>query len=199
MERSEINNEERRTKTRAEVVLPMINLSQFNNSAFNRGAPAWKEALWWMVRSFLFASWFPVPSPVKVAALHAFGATVGERVVIRSRVNITFPWNLTVGDHVWIGDEVLILSLDAVTIESNVCLSQRAFLCTGSHDFARESFDLVTGPITIGESCWVGAASFVGPGVSFGPGSRSLAGAVVVKDVEAGTTVAGVPGRVVRA
>lgn len=173
----------------------MINLSRFNNASFNRGASPLKEALWWVVRSLLFAPWFPVPSAIKVAALRAFRATVGEGVVIRSRVNITFPWNLTLGDHVWIGDEVLILSLDRVTIASNVCLSQRAFLCTGSHDFARESFDLVTGPITVGESCWIGAGSFVGPGVTFAPGSRSLAGAVVVKNVEAGTTVGGVPAR----
>ena len=86
-----------------------------------------------------------------------------------------------------------------VTLADNVCLSQRAFLCTGSHEFEKESFDLVTGPITIGESCWVGAASFVGPGVTFAPGSRSLAGTVVVKDVDAGTTVGGVPGRVLGA
>lgn len=37
-------------------------------------------------------------------------------VVIRSRVNITFPWKLEIGDHVWIGDEVLILSLERVLI-----------------------------------------------------------------------------------
>jgi len=173
----------------------MINLSRFNNASFDRGASPILEALWWLVRSFLFAPWFPVPSPVKVAALRLFGATVGEGVVIRSRVNITFPWNLTIGDHVWIGDEVFILSLDRVTIGANTCISQRAFLCTGSHDFARESFDLVTGPITIGDGCWIGAASFVGPGVTFAPGSRSLAGAVVVKEVEAETTVGGVPAR----
>jgi putative colanic acid biosynthesis acetyltransferase WcaF len=171
----------------------MIHLSQFNNDSFDRGAPAWKEGLWWVVRSLLFAPWFPLPSVLKVAALRAFGAAVGDRVVIRSRVNITFPWNLTIGDQVWIGDEVMILSLDRVTIGSNVCLSQRALLCTGSHDFAKESFDLVTGPITISEGCWVGASAFVGPGVDFGPGSRCLAGAVVVKDVAAGTTVRGVP------
>ena len=51
----------------------------------------------------------------------------------------------------WIGDEVLILSLAPVKIGSNVCISQRAFLCTGSHDFRSEGFDLITKPIEIGE------------------------------------------------
>lgn len=157
----------------------MIDLSRFDNSAFDRGAPRWMEGLWWVVRSLLFAPWFPVPSPLKVAALRAFGARVGEGVVIRSRVNITFPWRLEIGDHVWIGDEVMILSLDRVVIGSHVCLSQRAFLCTGSHDFSKTSFDLITRPITIGDHCWIAAQAFVAPGVDLAPGTRCRAGEVV--------------------
>ncbi len=175
----------------------MINLSKFNNSAFSRGASRLKEALWWICRSAFFAPWFPVPSGLKVAMLRFFGAKVGAGVVIRSRVNVTFPWRLEIGDHVWIGDEVGILSLDRVVIGSNVCLSQRAYLCTGSHDFGKETFDLITRPIEIGDGCWVGAQAFVGPGVTMADGSRCLAGAVVVKDVAAGTTVGGVPARVI--
>lgn len=173
----------------------MLRLDQFDNSGFIRGAPAWKEALWCMVRSALFAPWLPVPSRLKVMALRAFGARVGGGVVIRSRVHISFPWRLALGDHVWIGDEVAILSLAEVSIGSHSCISQRAYLCTGSHDFSRETFDLVTAPIIIGEGCWIGAQAFVGPGVSFGSGSRCLAGAVVVKSVPEGTTVSGVPAR----
>ena len=154
----------------------MIDLSRFNNSGFSRGVPAWKEALWWVCRSLLFAPWFPVPSPLKVAALRVFGARIGRGVVIRSRVNITFPWRFACGDNVWIGDEVLILSLAQVTLGSNVCLSQRAFLCTGSHDFRAEGFDLITRPITVGDSCWVCAQAFVGPGAEIPAGTMIKAG-----------------------
>ncbi|MDB4508444.1 WcaF family extracellular polysaccharide biosynthesis acetyltransferase [Akkermansiaceae bacterium] len=149
----------------------MINLSKFNNSNFFRGAPKWKEALWWICRSLFFAPWFPIPSPVKVAFLRLFGAKVGAGVVIRSRVNITFPWKLEIGDHVWIGDEVMILSLDRVKIGSHVCISQRAFLCTGSHDFRKESFDLITKPIVIEDGCWICAQAFIGPGVTVPEGT----------------------------
>lgn len=173
----------------------MIKLATFRNQGFSRGVPRWKEGLWWLCRSMLFAPWFPVPSGLKVAALRFFGAKVAEGVVIRSRVNITMPWRLTIGAHVWIGDEVGILSLDEVRIGSNTCISQRAYLCTGSHDFSKEGFDLITRSIVIGEGCWVGAQAFVGPGVMMGEGSRCLAGAVVVKRVEAGATVGGVPAR----
>lgn len=176
----------------------MINLARFSSSGFQRGVPAWKETCWWLVRSLLFAHSFPVPSPVKVWALRWFGAKIGSDVVIRSRVNITFPWRFCCGDHVWIGDEVMILSLAHVTLGSNVCISQRAFLCTGSHDFEKECFDLQTASISVGDSVWVGAASFIGPGVQFGEGSRCLAGAVVVRDVGPGQTVGGVPAKPLR-
>lgn len=173
----------------------MIDLSKFNNSDFTRGASAPKEVCWWVVRSLIFAPWFPVPSGFKVFALRLFGAKVGRGTVIRSRVNITFPWRFECGERVWIGDEVLILSLARVSIGSDVCISQRAFMCTGSHDFSKDSFDLQTRPIIIGDGCWVGAASFVGPGVVFGRGSRCLAGAVVVADVPEGASAGGVPAR----
>ena len=173
----------------------MIDLSKFDNSNYQRGVPRWKEALWWVLRSLLFARSFPVPSSIKVAALRFMGARVGEGVVIRSRVNITMPWRLRIGDHVWIGDEVMILSLAQVTIGSHSCLSQRAFICTGSHDFAKKSFDLITGEIKIGESCWIGAQAFVGPGVRMGDSSRCLAGAVAVKDVANDQVVGGVPAK----
>jgi putative colanic acid biosynthesis acetyltransferase WcaF len=156
----------------------MIDLSKYNNSPFTRGAPAWKEALWWVVRSLLFAPWFPVPSALKVAVLRIFGAKIGAGVVIRSRVNITLPWRFECGDQVWIGDEVQILSLARVRIGSNVCISQRAFLCTGSHDFRKEGFDLITEPIEIGDSCWVAAQAFVGPGAVVPAGTMVKAGEV---------------------
>jgi putative colanic acid biosynthesis acetyltransferase WcaF len=154
----------------------MIDLSQFDNSSYARGAPRWKEALWWVFRSLCFAPWFPVPSSVKVAVLRGFGAKVGTGVVIRSRVNITMPWHVEIGDHVWLGDEVLILSLDRVRIGSNVCISQRAFLCTGNHDFRKHTFDLVTRPIEIGDGCWIAACAFVGPGAVLPPGTMMKAG-----------------------
>jgi putative colanic acid biosynthesis acetyltransferase WcaF len=175
----------------------MIQLSQFQNAGFQRGAPAWKEAAWWVARSLCFAPWFPLPSALKTAVLRAFGAKVGRGVVIRTRVNITFPWRLEIGDHVWIGDEVLILSLAPVRIGSNCCLSQRAFLCTGSHDHRKESFDLITRPITLEDGCWVGAGAFIAPGVTLRAATTCAAGAVVVKDAGTAQVIGGNPAKVI--
>lgn len=130
--------------------------------------------------------------------LRLFGASAGERVVIRSRVNITFPWRLVLGDDVWLGEEVVLLTLAPVTIESDVCISQRAFLCTGSHDFRRESFDLVTKPIFIRRSTWIAAAAFIAPGVEVGEGSLVSAGSVVLESIPPHSIVRGNPAVAVR-
>ena len=171
----------------------MIDLSRYSSQGFDRGASRLKEAAWWVVKLTFFLPAWPWPSSLRCWWLRRFGAMVGRGVVIRSRVNISFPWRFRCGDHVWIGEEVAILSLAPVTLGSHVCLSQRSFLCSGSHDFSRETFDLVTAPITLGSGCWVGAQAFVGPGVVFGDASRCGAGAVVIRDVPAATAVFGVP------
>jgi len=176
----------------------MIELSGYTTGGFERGASRLKEAAWWFVRALFFQTRVPWPSGVRVGLLRAFGATVGEGVVIRGDVNITFPWRFTAGDHVWIGEEVLILSLAPVVIESNCCISQRAFLCTGSHDFGSPGFTLKTAGITIREGSWVAATAFIAPGVTVGPGSMVGAGSVVLEDVGPGVIARGNPASVVK-
>jgi putative colanic acid biosynthesis acetyltransferase WcaF len=174
----------------------MMDLSTYDNSDFDRGASRWKEALWILVRWIFFQNAFPWPSALRVELLKAFGARMGNGVVIRTNVNISFPWRLAIGNQVWIGEDVGILSLAPVTIGSNVCLSQRAYLCAGSHDHRREDFPLITRPITIHDGSWVAAMAFIGPGVEIGVGSVIAAGAVVVRSVPAGACVRGNPAKV---
>jgi putative colanic acid biosynthesis acetyltransferase WcaF len=176
----------------------MIDLSGYTTGDFQRGASPLKEAAWWVVRALFFLTPMPWPSGLRVALLRAFGATIGQGVVIRSGVNITFPWRFTAGNYVWIGEEVLILTLAPVVIESNCCISQRAFLCTGSHDFSSPAFSLKTGPIRIRDGSWVAATAFIAPGVNVGPESMVAAGSVVVADVPPKVIVRGNPAVVVK-
>ena len=157
-----------------------------------------KEAAWHGVKYVFFQTAWPWPSSLRVFFLRLFSAKIGTGVVIRSQVNITFPWRLTCGDHVWIGEEVLILSLAPVTIGSNVCISQRAFLCTGSHDFRSATFDLKTKPITLRDGCWIAAQAFIAPGVEVGEGSVVSAGSVLLENVLPRSVVRGNPAVVVK-
>lgn len=171
----------------------MRDLSRYDNSDFDRGAPRWKEALWVLVGGVFLRGVFPWPSAVRVACLRAFGARVGRGVSVREAVYVSFPWRLEVGDHVWIGEGVGILSLAPVRIESHVCISQRAYLCTGSHDHRQAEFSLRTAPITLRAGCWIAAAAFVAPGVEIGAGAVVGAGSVVLRAVPAGAIVRGNP------
>lgn len=170
-----------------------MKLEGYTVGDFQRGAPRWQEGLWHLVKAVFFLGGLPWPSAVRVAWLRAFGAKIGRGVTIRRGVNISYPWRLTVGDHVWLGEEVMILSLAQVTLGSNVCISQRAFLCTGSHAFHSSAFELRTKPIVVHESSWVAAQVFVAPGVEIGPGSRVGAGSVVLATVPPGVSVLGNP------
>jgi putative colanic acid biosynthesis acetyltransferase WcaF len=178
--------------------MPAIDLSRYNNSDFDRGASRWKEALWVLLRAIFFLNPLPWPSAFRVGLLRLFGAQIGQRVVIRSQANVSFPWRLRVGDDVWIGDEVFILSLADVTIESSVCLSQRAFLCTGSHDFRSPAFGLITRPIIVRTGSWIAASAFVAPGVEIGAGAVVSAGGVVLRNVAPDTLVGGNPAQLVK-
>jgi putative colanic acid biosynthesis acetyltransferase WcaF len=176
-----------------------MNLARYSVAHFDRGASTEKEALWRLARAIFFLTPLPFPSAFRVALLRAFGAQIGEGAVIREGVNISFPWRLTLGNHVWLGEEVMILSLAPVCIGSNVCISQRAFLCAGSHDFRAEAFDLISKPITVGDGCWIAAAVFIAAGVEIGTGSVVSAGSVVIGNVPPRVLVRGNPAEVIRA
>ena len=170
-----------------------MDLSRFTTGDFKRGASPLKEALWLIVSRVLF-QWCPFPfSALKRSVLRMFGATIGRGVIIKPDVKITFPWKLTVGDHAWLGEESWLLNLAPITIEANVCISQRAFLCTGNHNYRSPTFDLITRPIHICAGAWVGAATFVGPGVNIGTHAVLTAGSVATKDLEPGGIYQGNP------
>ena len=162
-----------------------VDLSKFANAGFDRGAGVLKEALWLVISRVLF-DWCPFClSPLKRTVLRWFGASVGKGVVIKPQVKITFPWKLKLGDHVWLGEECWLLNLAPIEIASNVCISQRAFLCTGNHDYTSPTFDLITKPIRVEAGAWIGAGAFVGPGVTVRTHAVLAAGSVATKDLEA--------------
>lgn len=174
-----------------------FDLSRFSSSGFDRGGSRLKEALWLAVKCLFFQTSLPWPYGLRRSLLRCFGAKVGRNVVIKANVNVSFPWRLSVGDHVWLGEEVMILSLAQVTIESNVCVSQRAFLCTGSHNHRREDFVLMTKPIILRAGSWVAAQAFVAPGVEVGSGAVVSAGSIVLDDVPTNAVVRGNPAQIV--
>lgn len=164
-----------------------VKLKNFDASkGLDRGASRIKELFWYMTKVVFFLSALPYPSGIKVFLLRLFGAKVGHHVTIKPRVNIHFPWKLQIGSHVWIGEEAFLLNFEPLTIGDNVCISQRAFICGGNHDFRSPSMDYRNGPIILEDGCWVGACSFVGPSVTIGVDTVIAAGSIVTSNVASG-------------
>lgn len=155
-----------------------MKLKNFQNPQFDRGATKLREIAWVVVQAVLFSSFLP-GSGWRTKLLSLFGTKVGQGVVVKSGVRIKFPWKLSIGDYCWIGEDVWIDNLDAVSLLENSCLSQGVYLCTGSHDWSKTSFDLITKPIVIGPQAWVGAFCKVAPGVTVACGSVCVMGSVV--------------------
>jgi len=170
-----------------------VDFSRYIPKGFDRGAGTFREGLWLMVSLVLFRLCPFSCSALKRLTLRAFGAKVGKGVVIKPQVKITFPWKLEIGDYVWLGEECWLLNLERITIGNNVCISQRAFFCTGNHNYESATFDLIVKPINVQAGAWVGAACWVGPGVTVGTHAVLAAGAVATKNLNPFGIYAGNP------
>ncbi len=161
-----------------------VDLSGYSTGAFERGAGKIKECLWLFISLILFRFCPFSFSALKRAVLRVFGARIGRGVVIKPQVKITFPWKLEIGNHVWLGEECWLLNLERITIGDNVCISQRAFLCTGNHNYKSRAFDLVVKAIVIEDGGWIGAGAWVGPGVVVHSHAVLTAGSVAAQDLD---------------
>jgi len=130
--------------------------------------------------------------------LKLLGAKIGQKVHIYNSATIYFPWNLEIGDWSAIGEDALIYNLGQVKIGTYTTISQRSHLCAGTHDYSRPDLPLIKTPIMVGDNVWVCADAFIGPGVTVGDNSIVGARAVVTKDVDHSTIVAGNPARFVK-
>ena len=170
-----------------------VQLNKFSADGFNRGAGKGKEVIWYLFKMFFFLSSFPFPNAFKCWLLTLFGAKIGSGVIIKPRVNIHFPWKLSIGNDVWIGEEAMLLNFELLTIGNNVCVSQRSFLCGGNHNYKDPAMPYKNGAITLKDGSWVGASCFIGPGVTVGVDTVVSAGSVVTGNLMANSIYKGNP------
>lgn len=164
----------------------------FDKEDFTIGASALKVYCWYIISTIFFRSGMIPFSSVIVLILRTFGAKIGKDVRIKPGIHIRYPWKLTLGDHSWLAD-CYIENLDQVIIGSNVCVSQQAMLMTGNHDYKSINFNLITKPIVIEDGVWLGAKSFVSPGVLAKSHAVLTAGSTAVKNLDAYSIYQGNP------
>lgn len=152
----------------------------------------------WVIGKLLFTISPRTSFKFRNSLLMVFGAKIGNSVHIYPSAIIYMPWNLTIGDNSAIGEDALIYNLGKITIGNNATISHRAHLCAGTHDYSDPTLHLLKPPINIGDNAWVCAQAFIGPGVTINEGAVVGAAAVVTKDVEAWTVVAGNPAKFIK-
>jgi len=177
--------------------LQKTDLSQFDNKNFRPGSTS-KRLAWYVANRLFLNTSILFPSAFKSLILRRFGAKIGKGVVIKPKVNIKYPWFLTVGDHCWIGENVWIDNLTHVTIGANACISQGAMLLTGNHDYKKATFDLILGEISLKDGVWIGAKAVVCPGITIHSHAILTVGSVATKDLEPHTIYQGNPAVAIR-
>lgn len=160
--------------------------------------PLLRRVLWLAVSRVFFETRFPWPSAWKAAWLRVFGARVGEGLVIKPRVQVKFPWKLSLGGRCWIGEGVWIDNPAPVALGSQVVLSQGVRLTTGNHDYRSSAFDLRLEPIEIGDGAWIAAHALVAPGAKVERLAVLAFGSVGIGTLRAGWVHAGHPAAPVR-
>lgn len=171
-----------------------VDLSTYQQGDYDPG-PLLKRVLWYVISLIWFESALPWPQGLKRRLLIAFGARLGEGVILKPSLKIKFPWKLSIGDHCWLGEQVWIDNLAAVSIGHHACLSQGACIMTGNHDRTSPSFDLRLGPVEIGDGAWLGAKSLLAPQTRMESNAVLQCGAVANGVLEADGIYAGNPAR----
>jgi len=130
--------------------------------------------------------------------LRLFGAKIGQGVIIRPSVRVTYPWKVKIGDRVWIGDNAELYSLGEIEVGDDVVISQKSYLCAATHDFTKPSFDMIDRKITIESQVWIATDVFVAPGVTVGRGALVGARSSVFTDMPSGMICIGSPAKPVK-
>lgn len=144
----------------------MQDLKQFKLPNNFRGKNALIVQIWWFSQALLINASPQFLYGWRRFVLRLFGAKIGKNVIIRPSVKITYPWKVKIGDYSWIGDDVVLYSLGEIEIGKNTVISQKSYICTGSHDMYKADFTIFHKKITIKDGCWIATDVFVAPGIT---------------------------------
>ena len=103
------------------------------------------------------------------------------------------PRGILLGEDTKIGNNAFLDGRAPLKIGNHVDLASEVMIYNSEHDLESEGFEAKTESVEIGDYVFIGPRAIVLPGVKVGKGSVVAAGAVVTKNVDDFTVVAGTP------
>ena len=149
--------------------------------------------------TFRLNSSYHTPEEVRELLSELFGYKVPESLRVFPPFYSDFGKNIHVGENVFINACCHFQDHGGVTIGDGCQIGHNVVFATLNHGLQPEERGITyPAPIVLGKNVWVGSNSTILQGVTIGNNAVIAAGAVVTKDVEAGTIVGGVPARFIK-
>lgn len=120
-----------------------------------------------------------------------------EAVGIFTPVQIDFPKQMKFGKGIFINHSFTAMSIGGIGIGNNVQIGPHVTIITNNHDISDRDV-LRCRPVLIEDGVWIGAGATILPGVHIGKNAVIGSAAVVTKDVEENSIVAGNPAGLIR-
>ncbi|RIK51554.1 acyltransferase [Candidatus Microgenomates bacterium] len=137
-----------------------------------------------------------IPShTLRNAVWRSVGVKLGSRSTLHTGVRVYDPRNIRVGEGTIIGYRTFIDGRDKVIIGNHTDIASEVMIYSSEHDISSSDFHATLAPVKIGDYVFIGPRAIILAGVTIGTGAVVAAGAVVTKDVPAGTIVGGVPAK----
>lgn len=114
-----------------------------------------------------------------------------------SPTQIDFGRRMHIAPNVLINHSFTAMSIGGITIGEGTFIGPNVSIVTDNHRLDDITI-LNCHPVRIGCRVWIGVGASIMPGVSVGDDAVIAGGAVVTKDVPAGSIVAGVPAKIIR-
>lgn len=129
---------------------------------------------------------------------------VGEDVVIRPHVKISYMEKLELGNRSSIGDRSVVVAAGGVMIGEDVMMGPEVMIYSQNHEITPPKIKLIDGKVVnkkvmIEDDVWIGARAIILPGATISRGSVVAAGAVVPgKKFPPNSVIGGNPARVIK-
>lgn len=123
------------------------------------------------------------------------GIKIGKGSTIHTGATFYDSRHIVIGDDSIIGENVVLDGRAKLVIGDHVDIASEVMIYNSEHDINDAHFGPIEKEVIIDDYVFVGPRAIILPGVHIKKGAVIAAGAVVTKDVEAGSVVGGVPAK----